>query len=502
MWENVCKPSQQSEVGRKMTRRARTPWTLIAFGLFVVAVWASCGARAAQATIDVDQAVLHQTIDTWEATAQIGQDNPDNRELIPRYRQALLEAAIRDLGINRLRLALKSGSENTRDLWNELRAGAIDDAQWRCMRYSTVNDNNDPFSINWAGFHFSELDDWIETVILPARAIAAANGDTLQVNLNYTAFTGQICNGLPYNHNNAEEYAEFIQAAFLHMQDKYGFVPDFVEVILEPDNTAYWRGKQIGEAIVATAARLESNGFSPRFIAPSNTNMARAITYFDDMMKVPGVSDRLAEFSYHRYGGVNTTNLTAIGSRAQQYNVRTAMLEKIGAGARELHDDLEVGRNSSWQRFIIGGPATSSDDSGVYFQVDVANPDEPAIKWAGQTAYFRQYFRYIRNGAQRVGATSSANRIDPLAFVNTDGSIVVVFRAGDAGPVVIKGLPAGTYGLTWSANGRETQSGPDIGISQGQPLNVAVPDDGVYTVFARLPPAPEAAPSKRPGIPR
>jgi len=100
---------------------------------------------------------------------------------------------VHDAGINRLRLEIRSGAENSSD--------------------------------TWSGFHFSEMDDAIERIVNPLRAVIEADGEKLYVNVNYVAFTGQI-KGAGYIHDDPDEYAEFILATYLHLQDKYGWVPD------------------------------------------------------------------------------------------------------------------------------------------------------------------------------------------------------------------------------------------------------------------------------------
>ncbi|MCU0915335.1 MAG: hypothetical protein MUC88_12330 [Planctomycetes bacterium] len=64
--------------------------------------------------------------------------------------------------------------------------------------------------------------------------------------------------------------------------------------------------------------RRRRAGFEPAFVASSNTNMVTAVTWFDQMVTVPGVLPVLREFSYHRYGGVSPANLQAIAARARQ----------------------------------------------------------------------------------------------------------------------------------------------------------------------------------------
>ncbi len=101
--------------------------------------------------------------------------------------------------------------------------------------------------------------------------------------------------------------------------------------------------------------------------------MGNAVTWFDQMIAVPGVLPVLREFSYHRYGGVSLANLQAIAARAKQYHLDTAMLEwwSSSNGYATLHEDLKIGNNSAWQQGVLGG-ALNSDMS--LYQIDTSNP--------------------------------------------------------------------------------------------------------------------------------
>jgi O-glycosyl hydrolase len=439
---------------------------------FMVLTGASLGAGSA--TITLNPSKTYQTMTGWEATAWAMQTSP----AFPNFKDELYDLAVYDLGINRLRLEIRSGSENSQDNWTAYQNGDIPYETWRSRRYSTINGNDDPAVLNRNGFHFSEVDDVVEKIVLPLKQRVEANGEELFVNLNYVAFTGQIGAELRYHHDDPEEYAEFMLAAFLHMHETYGWVPDTIEVLLEPDNVSQWNGTLLGRTIVATQARLQANGFAPRFIAPSNTNMGRAVSYFDAMIQIPGVLAHLEEFSYHRYGGVSDANLQAIASRAVQHNLRTSMLEWWNGnnGYKILHKDLSMGRNSAWQQAVVNG----------HYDIDDGNPDNPVIRIKRATKFTRQYFKFIRRGAVRTTATSSTGIFDPLAFINADGGYVVVVKAASRGTFLIEGLPAGTYGIKYTTDSVYDVDLPDV--TPGQPVTATMPAAGVITIYAKATP--------------
>ncbi len=434
---------------------------------------------AARTVVRVDPSVTHQTIAGWSATAYAGQEFAS----YPLYSEEMLDLAVDYLGINRVRLEVRSGAENRRDLWSEYRAGDVDYPAWRAGRYATVNDNDDPTDIDWRGFHFSELDHTVATVVEPLRARLAARGEKLFVNLNYVAFTPQIGPGGTYLHDDPEEYAEFVVATFLHLRRRHGWVPDSLELILEPDNVPQWDGGTIGRALVAVAARLAERGFTPSFAAPSNTSMGAAVRYFDAMVEVPGAVERLGTLTYHRYREATRINLKAIAARARRYGLETAMLEHIRSGYASLHEDLKVGRNSAWQQFTLGGPE-AKNSGGSYFLL-AGDPARPRVVPADRTRYLRQLFAYVRAGAVRVGATSDQAGFDPLAFVHPDGGMVVVVEARRRGRFEVEGLPAGTYEVSYtlgrsdaSPPAQEAAILPAARVREGRRLSVRVPAAG------------------------
>ncbi|MGI9079036.1 MAG: hypothetical protein ACR2G6_17160 [Gemmatimonadaceae bacterium] len=438
------------------------------------------GAGAAEITLDSSQ--RFQTIVGWEATAQAGEEQPG----FSRVRDSAFVLAVDDLGINRLRLELRSGTENATDYQTLFNSGAITREEWQCNRYATVNDDDDPNHINEAGFQWAALDYKVEQVVLPVKRRIEANGERLYLNLNYVAFAKRMCAGKAYDHQNPEEYAEFILAAVTHLHAKYGLIPDGLEIILEPDNTRHWQsGTIIGHAIVAVTRRLSSAGFELEIIAPSTKRMSAAVPYISDMAKVPGAIEQVTEFSYHRYGGVSKENLRAIAATTQRYGLRAAMLEHIGSGHDDLHEDLETGFNSAWQQYTLAFPSVGPDkqNGGAYVVPNISDTLNPVIRLGNPSRYLRQYFRYIRRGAVRLGARSDARQFHPLAFVNADGRYVLVVKADEGGPFKVRNLPPGVYGISYTT--ADTSHVTEHAVAAGAILSASIPSAGVITVFAK-----------------
>lgn len=423
-------------------------------------------------------AIRYQTMGGWEATAQAGQlESPawDN------YKNALFDQAVNDLGLNRIRAEITSGAENPVDYFAQWRAGQITISQYSAKVYEIINDNSNPNVINPNGFKWSQLDSTIDTIVLPMRQRLQARGETLWLSINYVDFGSST-----FEHkNNPSEYAEFVLATYQHLQSRYGFVPDSWEVILEPDtSSASWSATQVAQAIKAAGDLLVANNFTPNFVAPSTTDTGNASVYIDQIAQTPGAMQYVGEFSYHRYSGASGTTVQNIASRATQYNKRTAMLEWIGADYLTLHDDLKTGRISSWQQYTLGFP-NEPDNGAQYYLINDTNQNNPTLTIGSRTKLLRQYFKYIRGGAQRIEALTGNSSFDPLAFINTNGKYVVVVKANSGGSFSIQGLPAGTYGIKYTTNSQYNVDLTDITIGAGQSLTTNIPATGVITIYAR-----------------
>ncbi|GAA4746093.1 hypothetical protein GCM10023264_09590 [Sphingomonas daechungensis] len=486
-------------------------------GLLAAVSLGSCSASARDPVeITVDPAVTHQVMNGWETTTRLWEYNKAEDRFdgswVPISGQ-IYDKLVNELGINRVRIELKSGAENPVDYWSQFEAGKIGYKAFRRHYYEKINDDADPNQLNPAGVQFSHLDYQIEKMVLPIKQRVEANGEKLFINLNYVDFGQTELKGDISHARQPAEYAELIDAAFVHLKDKYGIVPDSLEVILEPDNSDHWRGRQIGEAIVATHARLKADGFDPQFIAPSTASAGRAPAFFDEMMAVPGVAPLISTLSYHRYDSpkpavikgiaesarsIGLSNslidrvspVPGIAERAKENHISTAMLEHLSGDAAELFEDLTVGQVSAWQQYDIARKDIPGepDEGGDYYVVAYANPNAPVIRMADRTRGLAQYFRYVRIGATRVDARSNDGDVKPVAFKNRDGGFVVVVNADRARNLIVGGLPPGRYLASYTTAKETGRELPPI-VSNGT-IKLSIPAAGILTVRSQSNAAP------------
>ncbi|MGQ0643302.1 MAG: Ig-like domain-containing protein [Gemmatimonadaceae bacterium] len=431
-------------------------------------------------TITVNGAQKFQTMKGWEALSGMGHGECDVRAQATYFPQ-VFDRAVNEVGINRLKLPLRAGYEHPVDLFQQFEAGLITFDQWKAAMFIPQNDNNDPFVINPAGFNWSHLDYGIESQLLPLKQRLQARGDDLWFSLQFNG-----ARGAAMHRDNPEEYAEIVIAAFQHIRQKYGLVPNSLEIVNEP-NLAQWVPAPVGHMAVAAKRRLNQAGFFPEFIAPSASGIASTIMFFDQITPIPGVTQTLTDIAYHRYGGGATTSqLQAVAQRAAQYGMSTAMTEHGGSGYDVLHQDLTVANVSAWEQFGLAF-CSDRDVGGVYFPIYGAKigSNSPNVLTGAMTKFLRQYFRYVALRAVRVGAASADARFAPVAFRNANGKYVVVVNAAAGGSFTVGGLPAGTYGIDYTTASEYMRALPDVTISGSQPVSTSIPTTGVLTIFAK-----------------
>lgn len=444
---------------------------------------------AGRATITLDSAVTYQTIVGWEATAGAEQD-PAWGALSARQYDGLVDrlvrVAVEELGINRLRLELRVNAEHPRDLWAEWQKNR-DAKFYRAHFYVSENDNADPNQIDPAGFHFSSLDNTVSKLILPMKRALEARGEKLWVNLEVIDYWAGASNRYA---EQPAEYAELVLAACQHLDQSYGLRPDSLELLNEPDHPrgplqgSLWTGERLGRALVAAQRALSAHGYHPQFVGPSSLKAAASLRYLDAMLAVPGARGLLSELSYHRYGDDGDEVIGAIGRRARALGIRSAMAERLGADYATLHRDLKFGQVSSWQLYALGAVDADPDTRTGYVQIDPAQRPIRVVA-SNRARLLSQYFRQVRAGAQRFEARSRDLAVDPLAFRNPDGRVVVVVKVDRPRALAIRGLPPGRYAVSYSSDTEYQVALPGQVVEADGELDTRMPAVGVLTAYAQ-----------------
>ncbi|HEX6314181.1 MAG TPA: hypothetical protein VFZ73_04950 [Gemmatimonadaceae bacterium] len=426
-------------------------------------------------TILVDIGTQYQTMTGWQANAQAGQWEPG----FAQWRDAVIDRAVAD-GINRLRVDVRSGFENPRDAFKEWMSGQITQSLWACLRYNTVNDNSAATSLDASRFSFSELDTTMVRVVLPMRQkLQAVRGEQLGLTMTYVFFPPGSCSGAgPYVHTDAEEYAEFAVAIMTHLRDRFGVIPDTWEVINEPDNSGgVWTIGRIEAAVLALDRRLAQAGFETTIVAPSHASAAIALNFAQALLSSPAAS-RIDQIGWHRYSGASNATVQALGAMAGARGIATAMTEHIGSDYKNLITDITIGRAATWEQYVLAYPET--DNGAQYYMVQGST-----VTTASRTKYLRHFFRHVRRGAVRIGASSASGSYVPVAFRNVNGRVVVVISYGEAGTITVGGLPAGRYSVGIESEATSDGSLPDLTVGTNGMATLNLESRGVIVLYGR-----------------
>jgi hypothetical protein len=437
--------------------------------------------------VEIDSTKKYQTIDGWEAIANAMEATTVRDTLMPHI-DKLIDIAVNEVGITRLRYSLKSGIEDSVDYFSKVLSGEITYDDFKLHRYSKINDNDDPLLANSDGFQMSGLDHNIKNLILPFKNAVESNGDRFYYNICFVDFEDRS----EFHHtDNPQEYAELVNYVWSYIDNKYNFQPDGLEVILEPDNADVWQQSILPGIISETGKRLQENGYKPEIIAPSVMSIYNFPKYFEAIKNHPDALKYLDVLSYHRYSGnTDTIAQKVIVESARKYNLKTAMLEyDKNSDIAELHYDLKYNSVVAWTKYAL---MYKSDEKFAYVYVNARDSANINYGIGKQTKYLKHYFKYIRPGAVRINANPYNGSINPVAFVNKDETYVVVIKADNADSIEIKGLKPGLYGIKYTLGNYEwggvnpkvyDKSIDNVHIENSESISFYMPDMGVASVY-------------------
>jgi hypothetical protein len=435
------------------------------------------------ATVTVDPNTSYQTMKGWEATAQTGLGDFISSGV--NYHDDALDAAV-DLGITRIRTEALSGwVENTTDYWGNYETDGRDYNGGNAAYTALQNNRRIPVDVNPGSFKMSSIAFQIDNYIVPMKAKVEARGETLFWSMCYVHFSAS--NQLHVD--TPAEYGEFMLAIWDYLNSTYGFVPDALEIFLEPDNTAAVTASELSAMIVAARDAIVGAGYTkPYFVAPSTEDGPNARTMY--LALTSTARSYIDEICYHLYndlsGSMTSLNRMDLATTAAGKN--TSMLEYAQATIDHLHDDLRLANVSSWAQYAISYPTT---DSGYQYFLIGSSPGY-AIAEGERTKYIRHYTYAVRPGAVRKGVSISGTGSgfgSPLAFRNPNGTYAVVMKCSGAVSFDLAGLPDGTYEVRYTTgNGTSVpsaywQSLSDQVVSGGNTGSISMPGAGVITIY-------------------
>ena len=447
--------------------------------------------------VQIDPSQRFQVMQGWRS----GGYNYDNCPAYPRYRDALIQRLVTDYNLTHRSLQLQTGTERPDDYTADYATGRIDQATWRTRWFWPINDNADPRVADPAGFHWTALDAMVDAEIAPWRTAVVAAGKRPYVTLLVVDFKttthGNLARPLDLL-KNPEEYAELVSEAFAHLQTRYGWVPDALELTLEPENSQTY-APDLARALLAAKTRLAARGWRPAFAAPSNSTARNAAAYVQQMQALGATPDWVV---WHRYIAPRPDAAVLAGLKAlpglkgmTEYNETTSASD----AADLLFEDLTQADVSTWVLFLAAacGKQDNPENKGAILQVNITDSLAPKINATYRGVLLREVYAAVNAGDRRIGAAVGDTTARAAAFLRPDGRVVVTLRARVGGTFTIKGLPAGTYTASYAlAQSLARVTLPVITTADAGDLQVTIPGNGVLSLVpsGSAPPPPPPPP--------
>ncbi len=459
--------------------RARRAAVLLLLAAFAVGEGAEAGDAV---TLRVDRATRFQTWEAWSCmpnppgyekpfaawvkspTRETYDRVPVSADLPWKLIDRMHDALVSDIGITRVRLEVGPQVE-------------------------PVNDNADPATTDESAYRFAWQDDQVERHILPLKRKIEATGERLVIYVSYDLRSRLT----PPFLLQPDEYAEMAVTFLRHLRKRYALEPDYWSVLNEPGNDRPGDPALCARLTAATGRRIAAAGFRTRMSGPECVTVAQGAAYMDAMAATPGALDEFRQITYHLYhgGAEDVPARNAVRDRARRLGLTVAQTEWMEGRdmdvARHIHLCLTEADASVWDRFGADLFFALPYDAWL----DPAS-DSRTLSLSSTAWHIRQFSRYIRPGAVRIGLTGGTDAVRGVAFLPParpaaaapGGApvlpvLVLLNVSREARSVAVDGLPPGTYGGSFT-------SGP--GKARGRALDDVVVGEAGRLAF-ELPPA-------------
>lgn len=399
--------------------------------------------------VTVNSQIRYQTILGWGAPAGLFW-LPD--QLV----DEIIEESANGLGLNRLRF------EPPRREWEDV-----------------FNDDGDPYHIRWEAFKTAQTDAFVAKVLLPFKKRVEANGEHFSLYVSPSFFDSGSSGSAPaWLLYSPAEYAEWASTMLIYLRDKHKILADYYCICNEAGNNNAFTPTIVGEMIKELGQRLKALGILTKIQFPECVNANMSWDYIRASEKDEEVWSFIGLVSYHLYG--DNSARPQIRDFAWKRGLPTGQTEFMGLTINHLYDDLTLGGVSYWEFYTLND----------YLRLN------PSRTWFSHTPSFwefRQVIRYVRPGSVRIEATSTDQNLRCLAFAKGGKVTVVLFN--NAQPLTqrtakVKGLPPGTYGVSWSVKGVYHEGGLRQVDDTGE-IVLDVPANAILTIYphqGNLPP--------------
>lgn len=305
-------------------------------------------------------------------------------------------------------------------LYNELGLTRVRPATGEDGPIENPNDNNNPYVTDTSQFDFSwkKMDAHIEFMarVIP-RGVNTYFPSTIKLESWMTAA-------------NPEEYAEWAFAIIKRWKDR-GYELPYYAIMNEPGYArgGIWPGTYLRDCIKLLGPRLDKAGINTKIVIPDDLNANEAYIRAQIIMGDSVARKYVGALAYHLYGGSNS-NKTAMMLLGQQYNVPVWMTEYSRPNAFDwgnLIHDVIANYNVSAVDHMWGFFGNQESNGTQYISLNFSGTNYTGYTINKHYYVTGQYSRYVKQGSQRIDATSSNTNVRVTAFKNgADFTVTVI----------------------------------------------------------------------------
>jgi len=394
---------------------ARSAWVLLASGFSQLAL--------AVDTVAVDAVVTFQRMDGFGMSSRVFDDPHLFNNFDPNTGRALtvMSAAQQDAVLDRLFIDL--GLTRLRPASPDTAVGA---------GIEPVNDNSDPYVTDLSQFSFAwkNLDAHVDMMV---RAKQRGATTFFLSPLSRETWMGTT------TANDVAEYAEWLLAQVRRSRDQ-GIVLPFLSVANEP---SYSRNPMSGaflrDVIKDLGPRLRAEGFATLFVLSDDVRASDAAAKAQIVLSDPVARPYVGALATHLYDEA-VSNVGQLQAIANQYQLPLWMTEfTVGAMGTAglpanafswaaLMHDLIATYNVSAVDYLWGFFGQWEGNTTMLVTLNNNGATYQGMTLNKQYYTTGQYSRFVRPGARRIQALSSANTVLTTAYLDRSRLVVVAIN--------------------------------------------------------------------------
>jgi O-glycosyl hydrolase len=371
---------------------------------------------------------------------------------------------------------------------NDLGASIARTAIW--PTFETANDNSDPNSFNWSAYNSAGIGQ--------AMTFMKRLEDRGVKNLMATVWTPPAWLKTNQSHfyggtvrpDLRDEFAEYLSAVVIAAKRDFGVDLSHISIQNEPFfpqsfESGVYTDVQMREMIRTVARRFANEGISTQLAIPEEMAKGdRYPWYANAILNDPETKNFPGVFATHSGTNPNWPGVASAlaGSGHNLWSTESHGHEQTITGALAMAQDIwNTMTQGNASAYLYWQWSENASDGQHSLMID----GQPGIKYY----VAKHFYRYVRPGAVRIGATSSDDRLRSISFRQPDNGAVthVLFNANSSEANVTlnlsgNGLPT-TYKVYRTSGTENHVQLSNITVS-GNQVKITLPANSIVTLYS------------------